>query len=1346
MGHLYERFQHVVYDNEADVSQKFVLPLCNEFLGFTDNEILPERLLPTVKIPRNREKELIADDAKIKPDYIIAIDGDLSNIVFALDSKAPNEDLNTHLSQLIAYCISLGTNLIATTNGAEFRVYDAHELVFRATDIAMVDMNFIELRKLLHRDFSHLLVSERIRSLNLHRSLGQSERNLETEKRRRVAVAISDFEVYLNRLLESTALIELPPPIQQAFHLPLQRFPSNELLIFTKMQTGLALRDEKEFQYEDIKREARTNPVLIIGESGIGKTSLLAHMAREQALRCLSYESDVIPVLVQLGKYRSGRDLHGQLIDTLRNAGANITEEELLALLQSRRIFLLLDAFDEVAVSHLSDANRELREIVESFGHPLVVTTRQFRLPQLSPLAKFVIQPLTQRTIQDFSQMYLAPRHVEFLHELSSKGLVHAASNTLLLTLLILLYSDSLELPNSRTAVLRAVVQRLEQWNEARESQFEGPLPWNRRLDILIELAYLSVKEEHGYILDVQSARQVMLDQISRLERQREIRPGFTVDDLLTQLAETGLLQTENGRISLWHRVFQEYLAAIKVAEAIDKGEIKLRDIIKQSAWETVIPLAAAWSSDINVFIHRSLNYNVFAAGRAIIESSLTEGGSYQHTVDCLAQKCASSNRAIRELALNLLQQIQGDYVGIKFHELFESALLQSREFEHIRKVALVELARRQVPGARAIVHSHLNWQSSTRMEWMNYEVHAGASVINALGEFDDEESQQLILDRWGEATDVFSRDSCRYALTKIARSGNLSGNIVRELVHLLLHASEGREARSTQHSSRAFALEVTFGVVDVLIALHSIDVALELVDALANPHRPESSYHHCRRILKSFDEPVVVEEIVRRLEQHKDDPLISERFLDILSECTSDISFDIFHGPALETLPTKLKAYAIRGLGRYQFQQIEHIVLTALQLPSLEELLPLYRVRVISDYVRHREDAEVHQYVATLTQLSGLSDNSRSFLSDVLQDSNSTSALLLQIASGAPDQLWYDIIRHRDEIEPAELAQTLLDIIDPLPYDYLLTRNPLDYASVQEQVFRVLARHGRIRVLLDAEYRPSFLFSNALEVLFETISRDKIYDMEPFLSSYISKRVNRSDIHVKRHVIKAAYLLAELGEVEQAQKTIVSILNEIDLASHGDDWALGDILQGIHLMPVEFALDQIKQVWEVAVSEQDVLLPTNCIEALERIGTSEALDMLAQLAEEAATNDSLLLEPERALRSMQLVSAANREDWLLDYLSKYQDRGVTNRIIDTLAVVGTQKSLPILEKQFHSSQSEKTRFIAFWAIHNIQKSLGRVWYNNEEICKPQALRFRIIPKMTLVLKKLINWVQEFKY
>jgi len=231
---------------------------------------------------------------------------------------------------------------------------------------------------------------------------------------------------------------------------------------------------------------------------------------------------------------------------------------------------------------------------------------------------------------------------------------------------------------------------------------------------------------------------------------------------------------------------------------------------------------------------------------------------------------------------------------------------------------------------------------------------------------------------------------------------------------------------------------------------------------------------------------------------------------------------------------------------------------------------------------------------------------------------------------------------------------------------------------------------------------------------LFAAIRRDQVYEMESYLLDFVEKRIDTKRVDAQRAIVDAAWVVADLGNVEKAQEITEQIIEDIDLSFSGHAWILGDILKGIHLLPPEYALTQIEKIWGQV--KEDALLPTYCIEALERIGTQPALDMLARIAQETSELQESGLETERALRAIQKVSPAGREDWLVEFLDQeHKDKYTTQRVIDTLGVVGSEKALPIIQQYFENHPSERIRYVAFWAIHNIHKANNEVWYNNEE-------------------------------
>lgn len=1312
MGRIFERFNHIQFHNEAEVSQNLVVPLFKEFLGYDEREILPEHQQPTVEIPRNRNKKVPGDDAKIRPDYMVALGGNHDRIVFSFDSKGPNESLDDHLDQLLAYCISVG-NLVATTNGSEFRVYNARELVFQSLDITALDLQFSELRKLLHKDVAHHSVTERIRSLNDDLALGRGSNFTTIKKREHIALQNSDFLPYLEFLSGSSAELTLPPAIFEIFDTPLRLLPAQQIYNFLPLRSEFDLKPDEPRTYRHITQELHHTPILIVGESGIGKTSLLAQITREQSSLCLHYESNLIPVTVKLSHYTGTNNLRQLILDSFSGKGISISAHKLNALLREGRLILLLDAFDEVVDKYLHDLQQEIGNILANFNCPTIITTRHFRLPQLSPLTKYEIAPLSWAKIQEFSEMYLGDKHLEFLNEAISKGLGQLASNTLLLTLLILLYQHNQNLPHSRTQVLETIVNHLEEWSQSKTQRFTQPLPWQVKLNVLAELAFLSFISGESYVLDAELAEKTSMGLLSQLEARRIAPQGLLLSDFYERLTDTGLILFSNGNVSFWHRAFQEYLASLRISDRIQSGEIQISRVIRNPKWESMLPVVAHHTQNVDDLIHDLLLHNVFTAGRAIVECNLSSGEVYEQTANCLMERCNSNQRAIRHLAVNLLRQIEGEFVGKKFQELLEADQIKANcELEHIRKIALIEIAKRNIPNGRELVYSHLDWHSYTRLEWMNQETHAGASVIEALSWFDDEESQQHIIDRWITKQDMPTRDACRDALTRITTQCGLSPKVKDQLLYLITDQSNLQSQLNPVLGEDGESTEIDYwGMESVLIAVHDVQQALHLIDVLEATGDLEVQ-SRCLRILKTFNEPEITKTIIQKIENHKTNLQICERFLDVLSESGGDVPIDVFEAFASDAFPSTAKSYAIRGLCNFPFARTKDIVLSAVHPPPYEQLLETTQALLIEQALQINSDSEILDMLADFTNLPGLSNDTCEYLQNLLAECNNSLSLLQQLAKpGVPADVEWNILTNLENLPSKTLQKAINRLLSPLPYQWLLNDSPCDYGRVQNEIFHLLDKHGQIPLLTKTEYQPEFLNTLSIETLFTAIRRDKIYEMEAYILEFIEKRIGNREVRVQRTIVEAAWVLADLANIEKAKEIVQPIIQDIASAH---EWVLGDILKGIHLLPSEYVVPQIEKIWREV--EGDALLPTYCIEALERIGTQSALDMLTRIAQETSEQHKSRLEPERALRAIQKVSPAGREDWLINFLEQeYNDRSATQRAIDMLGLLGSKKALPIIEQYFNNDPNEKIRFVAFWAIHNIYKAGDETWYNGEE-------------------------------
>src|SRR5258708_4287553 len=322
MGKIARKFGQLSYRNEAEVSQNFVYPLFTEFLGYSREEIKPEHLLSPIFIPTNRGRATSSAEipARSKPDYLVCVED--NKYIFVCDSKAPAEDIDEYLPQIKAYSIASGANLVLITNGIELKIYDANRLIFHARSVEELDIKSGELSKLLaRRNVIARTELERIQSLDLAVALdeyGTDRPNLNYQN----TLKLSDYIDYLKEIASASQLIDIPEPIREAFNIDFEgfeRFPSDKLYHFKvyKAEETLSRLPGHDLIYHDLlQTNDGFHSLLLIGESGIGKSTLTTQLLYDMAHSCLDGQSSLIPVLVKLGHYTPSSQSIWELIHT----------------------------------------------------------------------------------------------------------------------------------------------------------------------------------------------------------------------------------------------------------------------------------------------------------------------------------------------------------------------------------------------------------------------------------------------------------------------------------------------------------------------------------------------------------------------------------------------------------------------------------------------------------------------------------------------------------------------------------------------------------------------------------------------------------------------------------------------------------------------------------------------------------------------------------------------------------------------------------------------------------------------------------------------------------------------
>jgi HEAT repeat protein len=415
---------------------------------------------------------------------------------------------------------------------------------------------------------------------------------------------------------------------------------------------------------EAIRRYRRS---VVLGDPGAGKTTLLKYLALRTASGQLESLPD-LPIFVELNTFASSQDLSTHNIDILQFMARTweeryrIPQTVALALMQSRlqegRAILLLDALDETLTGSSKEAaEMTYRAVVAMIMElatryplvPIVVTARKAGYHQRTRLTGFrelEVLDFRPEDIRQFVKRWLAHSNTQrlqggaadLIYRLERSPRMQAlAGNPLLLSLIVLLYEDQLDLPDRRAELYRRCVETLlTRWDSSRDVQRRSEFLAEQKLQLLEAIAWHFHSQGQRYFPEEE-----LLEVVARFlptiglaaEQNREI-----LTEIIGQ--NTLLKEQAHGWYGFLHLTLQEYLAALY---AVEHG--RLNELLKRRGnpwWEEVILLYAGRVADISPLLQQLLG----TGGRRRPSDDLF------HTNLLLAGRCLATRPALREAGL----------------------------------------------------------------------------------------------------------------------------------------------------------------------------------------------------------------------------------------------------------------------------------------------------------------------------------------------------------------------------------------------------------------------------------------------------------------------------------------------------------------------------------------------------------------------------------------------------------------------------------------------------------------------------------------------------------------------
>lgn len=327
--------------------------------------------------------------------------------------------------------------------------------------------------------------------------------------------------------------------------------------------------------------------LVVLAPAGYGKTLLTRVFAHRLATAHLASSTNPLPFLLPFGQFRRVAEFEGMILSAIQRKGiTDFTAAAFAYLVQKHRCVLMLDGFDELLEERPDEAQKNLRELIETLSGQgrIVVTARSTFFRTSTEVADFLEHYLSDEdvTVLDL-QPFDAGQRRELIQRLAPNQTVINAINKILET-------EGLREAMGSPLLLRETVEAL--------THRDGPRrlpPRAQRSDIFAVLepsVYARERERHGHRFPDRVQRR-FVELLAREMLQANVR-GFEMEGVqvlateaaeefkfvaspseLARLADHHFVNADRAsdEVRFNHQVFREYFQAAALARAAMAGE-----------------------------------------------------------------------------------------------------------------------------------------------------------------------------------------------------------------------------------------------------------------------------------------------------------------------------------------------------------------------------------------------------------------------------------------------------------------------------------------------------------------------------------------------------------------------------------------------------------------------------------------------------------------------------------------------------------------------------------------------------------------------------------------------------
>lgn len=336
----------------------------------------------------------------------------------------------------------------------------------------------------------------------------------------------------------------------------------NDIYVGTKLKLENSIVDEMEF-FENFMVGSK---FIVSAAAGAGKS----FFSKWLFLKILSSKK-YIPFIIELRHLNDSEyGLIDSIVHDLRiNHKMAITRDLLLELLSSGKFCLILDGYDELSISKSKVLNDELKRLDVCLDKaPVVITSRPGSddIGYLSDYLVYKVMPLqkeqavkliekldyddkVKKSFLDKLRGDLFSKHIDFL------------SNPLLLTIMLMTYSDLAEIPSKMHIFYEQAFDTLFYRHDSSKGMYRRQLKSSLAIDDFRDV--LSCMSSSSYMRGQLSL--TVTDLISYIRKSKKIIdvPNFQPRDYIDDLVQSVCILVPDGTRYVYnHRSFQEYFSA----------------------------------------------------------------------------------------------------------------------------------------------------------------------------------------------------------------------------------------------------------------------------------------------------------------------------------------------------------------------------------------------------------------------------------------------------------------------------------------------------------------------------------------------------------------------------------------------------------------------------------------------------------------------------------------------------------------------------------------------------------------------------------------------------------------